>query len=84
MRHLKNPNNMVWRVARDIEPAPFSALAEAVEREAIEQQIQPFWVHRAVIRLIKDGLIVLTPKGYMTRSRNEVRRSKGGQRCDTD
>lgn len=32
----------------------------------------------------KDGLIVLTPKGYMTRSRNEVRRSKGGQRCDTD
>ena len=49
-----------------------------------EQQIQPFWVHRAVIRLIKDGLIVLTPKGYMTRSRNEVRRSKGGQRCDTD
>ena len=34
--------------------------------------------------LLNDGLIVLTPKGYMTRSRNEVRRSKGGQRCDTD
>ena len=38
----------------------------------------------AMARLIKDGLIVLTPKGYLTRSRNEVRRSKGGQRCDTD
>ena len=30
MRHLKNPNNMVWRVARDIEPAPFSAIADEV------------------------------------------------------
>lgn len=65
-------DNFVWSVVRDIGPAPYSQIAAAVEQRAVERDMRPFWVHRAFSRLAGRGEIVLTERGYTTRSRKEV------------
>lgn len=82
MKHIATPENMIWRVARQLEPVSFAELSAAVEREAIEQGIAPFWIAGGVKRLAGRGeMFLVAGRGWMTRSRQEAadaRRTAGG------
>lgn len=64
--------NFIWTVVRDVQPAPYARIAAEVEARAKERNIAPFWVHSAFTSLASKGEIVLTERGYITRTRREA------------
>ncbi len=76
MKHLTSPDNMVWTVVRDVEPASYAKIAAEVELEAVRRGIAPFWVWHAFRRLCKQGQVYATPEGYRARGVAEIRRSR--------
>ena len=68
MKQLATPENLVWSVARSLEPASYAQIAAEVELEACRRGVAPFWVWHAFRRLCKRGEIHLTPDGYRTRT----------------